>query len=74
MLDDACHFAKRRCCLDQRPDRLSRGDIDGCSADDEPGLVKDFGGGGRVFKAKIGEQNVLACADPTRDRLADGAG
>ncbi len=72
-MNDASHLAERCRRLDQGPDGLTRGDIDGRGADGEAGLVEDFGAGGRIFRAKIGQKDMLARADPARDRLADGA-
>ena len=66
--------ADRRGRLDERVDRLARGDVDGRGAHLESGVAQDLGRRVGVFLAQVGQHDVLACADPPRDRLTDRAG
>ena len=71
-MDEAGDVADRRGRLDKRMHRLARGNIDGRGAHlDIPAFAQDFRRRIGVILAQISQQDVLAYADPPRDRLAD---
>jgi hypothetical protein len=73
-MDDPGDLAKPRGHLDERLQRLARGHIHGCGTDLEPGVAQHLGGGVGVGLVQVGDQDVLAGADPPGDGLSDRPG
>src|SRR4051794_40632697 len=73
-MDKAGYGAYRCGRFDKRMDGLARRHVDDCGADLEPGVTEYFRGCIEVFLPQISQQDVLARADPPRDRLTDRSG
>ena len=73
-MDQPGDVAQRRGGLDERMDRFARGHVDGRDAHLVPGVAQDLRRGVGVLLAQVGQQDMLADADPPRDRLADRPG
>jgi hypothetical protein len=70
-MDDARDVATGGRTLRERVDRLARGHIHGGSADVKAGIGQNLSRRIRVRLVEIGEEDMLAGADPPGDRLAD---
>jgi hypothetical protein len=66
-MDNAGYGADRHGCLDERVNRLARGDIDDGGAHLEASGTEDFGGRIHISLVQIWQQDARACADPPRN-------
>ena len=73
-MDEAGHRTEVARGPDEGAHRLPGSHIHHRGGGFEAGIAKHFGGGICVLGAQVGEQDVLARADPAGDGLADGAG
>ena len=73
-MDEPGDLAQARGRLDERMNGLARGRVDRRDAHVVSGVPQDLGRRVGVLLAHVGQQDVLADADPPRDRLADLTG
>ena len=73
-MDQPGDGAQSRCRLNKRMHRLARGHVNRGCAHFVPSVPQDLGRGVGVLLAHVGQQDVLADANPARDGLADLTG
>ena len=73
-MDQAGHVPDCGGCLHKRLHRRPRRHVDARGTDLETGIAQDLCRRVGGFKAQVGQQDVLACADAPGDRLTDRSG
>ncbi len=70
-MDDTSDVTERRGGFDECVHGLARGHVDGCGAHVKASVGQHLGRRFGVGLVEIRKQDVLTCADPAGDRLAD---